>query len=307
VDLVSLSDSSDCFVTTLLWPEAPFVPLITKFVVFWLFRGSLTPLTHIGNPPTSFFILSTKTHTNSHTYCATSTPFAFTCVAISRKPWQLSQHQRIMSSLQNDKPSLARARLLVDDSIPTHTSKLTSFRGADQSMSSGQRQASPTITPDAESCPALTSESSLPNQGPTGLKPPLERCRPLGLFDTVVAKAYLESLSRTVPYQTRDGCGRRTNASDCSADIPDDGYSTHCGVSHRSSSARASQSTFQPTRHAGHGRSGVSQESVNPRDEVAPSEATPMVFMDGVTGKLSEKNGWRIAGSLSRSVFGGNG
>lgn len=219
-----------------------------------------------------------------------------------------------MSSPDDDKRTMTRARPLAECSIATQASETrTNLLDSDRSTSREQQRQTYNDMRYDDTGVALTSGPSLPNKEPWRIKPLLERCRPFGVVDTVVAKAYLDSTSLKVPDETRDDPRRKTSASNHSAKNSDDGRTRHRGTSRFPSSPGGSQSTFKPTKHAGSGRSAAapdltraSQKTGKTSDAVDPTEVMANVIKDLFTGKMSKKDQSKIQEQIFRSLFGGD-
>lgn len=168
------------------------------------------------------------------------------------------------------RPSLTRARPLTQTSIATRTSTIASSRAGDQSVSSERDLKISTTLRDDDTGYPLTSIKSVPNRETWRLKPTLERStHRFTVMNSFEAEIY-KNASPSVPKETYHDRRRMRIVSAISAEYHEYGHAghhgtSHCGTSHRSSSAKESQSALNPTKDVGAGQSVSTSNSVGGR------------------------------------------
>jgi hypothetical protein len=212
-----------------------------------------------------------------------------------------------MSSL-DDKPRLARALPLDRDSTATQASQEgTSSLGPDKSTSKPSYQEVPFTRPDDDIGLPLESVPSIVNKNSKTPRPrPRRRNGGFSLSQSLAA----DTLRKEMPIisdRMHDGRTRMSGAaSHYPTDLSDERSTRYRGGSHPTQRTRSKSPLF-PTGHDRRGHSEVSSNAADTRDELDPSEVTPTVLVDLVTGEVSKKNQRKIAGNLFRSLVGGNG
>jgi hypothetical protein len=285
-------NSSNCFVTAFPLPEPPYFPLITRFVVFWLFGGS--HMTHALCQVAHFFLIIL----HQDAIQVPHLPSYYHHICLHRYPTSL--HHHIMSSLDG-KPELARARPLTQGSVDTHTAEASSSRcDADSRMTEERCSQTPSNTQDDDIGLPLQSVPSAINEHPRRPRSPLRR-RDGGfsLSDTVAARAYQRSMLNA-PGETHD-----VTASNHLSKPSGAGSTRRYKHSHSTQTSGRPQYPF-PTIPAGRGESGVSRWSTQTRDQVDPTEVTPIMVKNLLTGRLKEKDLLKIKRNVCRSMFGGD-
>jgi len=211
-----------------------------------------------------------------------------------------------MSSLDSE-PASVGARPSTQISTPTQASQSgTKSLSPDESGRSGQVYQTHSTLRYGNAGVALTSTTSIPNRGPWGRSSPLERSRPLGLVDTVVAEAYRKS-TINIPDATHDNSWRKFDTSSRLSPQPTyTGSTSRHGDSHPIQTASRPRSALFTTSQASRGRSGGSQGPVDTIDEEDPSNVTCRVLQDVFTGKLSKKDRSRMREKYCRAFLGGD-
>lgn len=214
-----------------------------------------------------------------------------------------------MSSLET-KPSLVRALPLDRHSTATQVSKEgTSSSGPDKSTSNRSYLVVPSTRPDDGIGLPFESVPSIVNKNSKTPRPrPKRRNGGFSLSQSLAADTLRKEMQMpTNPDGMHDGRERMSGAaSHYPTELSDEGSTRYHGESHATQRTRSKSPLF-PTGHDRLGRSEVSSKAAETRDELDPTEVTPTILVDLVTGGVSKKDQRKIAGSLVRDLFGGNG
>ena len=212
-----------------------------------------------------------------------------------------------MSSLET-KPSLVRALPLDRHSTATQVSKEgTSSSGPDKSTSNRPYLVVPSTRPDDGIGLPFESVPSIVNKNSKTPRPrPRRRNGGFSLSHSLEADTYRNE-KPTDPDGMHDARTRMSGAaSHYPTELSEEGSTMYRSGSHATQRTR-SKSPLVLTGHDRYGRSESSSKAAEIRDELDPSEVMPKLFVDLVTGGVSKKDQRKIAGSLVRDLFGGNG
>jgi len=210
-----------------------------------------------------------------------------------------------MSSLDS-KPDLARAWPLLEGSTDTLNSSRARSCDADRWGTDESSQKPPSTMQDCEPGLPFQSVPSILNMCPRRPRAPLKR-RDGGfsLSDTVVADTILRG---TGSEDTDDSRRRMSGAASLyPANSAGEGSTKTRRGDSQSTQRTRSHPPLVPTSHAGHARRGRSDVSRQPvRTDVDPTEATPMVLADLITGDLSKDDLSRLMAKYLRAWIGGD-
>jgi len=141
--------------------------------------------------------------------------------------------------------------------------------------------------------PALTSVPSHRNQGPTGLKPQLQRSEHrFSVKDWLVAEVHNNSVPTVVDGEYGDRNSKPNTASDSLPTTSDAGRTSLQGDPHSTRTGAASQSTLSPTNGHSRARSASPFGSLDERakpavrnhEAVEPSDALPELVIGYMKG-----------------------
>ena len=194
------------------------------------------------------------------------------------------------------------------DSTVTQASKEgTSSLGPAKSTSDRSYLVVPSTRPDDDIGLPFESVPSIVNKNSKTPRPrPKRRNGGFSLSQSLEA----DTLRKEMPTDPDGMHDDRTRMSGAASDYPtelsEEGSTRYPSGSHATQRTR-SKSPLVSTGHDRRGRYELSSKAAETRDELDASEVTPKLLVDLVTGGVSKKKKRKIAGSLVRDLFGGNG